>query len=492
MRSYLLSKAVCVPLTLTITSHQRQSLGSASVKVMAGDSLTIGRSPSAGWTLPDPQAALSREHVRVQRQGSDYILTDLSQNGTFVNDSPDPVSHGKSVRLSNGDRIQLGDYQLAVGLEPTAMPATPGPLFPSVQPAPYPSPPPSLPVSPAPYVFQESSAPPWPGVGPKSETDPLKVMGGDHRATNSALGPYSDQRPGPPDRPRPSMLQDNYQPPNPQAYRPPGGPEDIPDVIDFTTFERDGLQQQRPVPTPIAPPIAPPSPAPQVQQSYLQPPQPPQPVRPAQPEVPYPAPQAAAMGIEQLLLAAGLDPAVARAALRDPQLAEALGQIFQVALNGIIDVLRARAHIKQQFRLTQTQISAHENNPLKFSPNAAQALSTFFVNPAAGFLSPLESVDEAFADIKAHQMAVLAGMRAAFDHMFARFNPEKLQERFDKGRSSSMLGAMNKARYWEEFNSWYGDLAEDRERGFQRLFGEEFAKAYEQQMQRIAPRGRRR
>jgi type VI secretion system FHA domain protein len=201
-------------------------------------------------------------------------------------------------------------------------------------------------------------------------------------------------------------------------------------------------------------------------------------------------PDAADLEMVRLLVAAGLDPDLARTAARDPRLAEAMGQILQNVVTGLIEVLRARAHIKQQFRLNLTQVSANQNNPLKLSGDANAALYSLFVKPGAGFLTPVEAVDEAFNDIKAHQMAVLAGMRAAFDQMFERFDPEKLQQRFDKGRGSSMLNAINKARYWEEFIAWYADLAEDRERGFQRLFGEEFAKAYEQQMHRIVPRGR--
>jgi predicted component of type VI protein secretion system len=86
---------------------------------------------------------------------------------------------------------------------------------------------------------------------------------------------------------------------------------------------------------------------------------------------------------------------------------------------------------------------------------------------------------------------MLAGMRAAFDAMFRQFDPAALQERFErKGKSAGILGN-TKAHYWEQFVELYGDLKEDEERSYHRLFGDEFARAYEQQMQRMAGSRRR-
>ena len=112
-------------LTLTITSKQRQILGREAVKVTSGDSLSIGRSPNSNWTLPDPEQVVSGLHATIERNGADYILTDRSKNGTYVNDAAEPLGNGKSLRLTAGDRILIGDYEIVVTLDPTSIPAAP-------------------------------------------------------------------------------------------------------------------------------------------------------------------------------------------------------------------------------------------------------------------------------------------------------------------------------------------------------------------------------
>ena len=69
-------------------------------------SLTLGRRKDNTIVLADPQ--ISAYHARIDKRGSDYILTDLqSTNGTFVNNLK-IFSH----RLGHGDRINIGRHAL--------------------------------------------------------------------------------------------------------------------------------------------------------------------------------------------------------------------------------------------------------------------------------------------------------------------------------------------------------------------------------------------
>jgi hypothetical protein len=69
-------------------------------------SLTIGRRKDNTIVFNDPQ--VSAFHVRIDKRGSDYILTDLqSTNGTFVNNLK-VFSH----RLHHGDRISVSKHDL--------------------------------------------------------------------------------------------------------------------------------------------------------------------------------------------------------------------------------------------------------------------------------------------------------------------------------------------------------------------------------------------
>ena len=65
----------------------------------------IGRDLTATLCLPSP--SVSRRHSQIERNGDDFIVTDLdSLNGTFVNDVP--VKHRN---LEHGDRVRIGNSQ---------------------------------------------------------------------------------------------------------------------------------------------------------------------------------------------------------------------------------------------------------------------------------------------------------------------------------------------------------------------------------------------
>jgi predicted component of type VI protein secretion system len=77
-------------------------------------------------------------------------------------------------------------------------------------------------------------------------------------------------------------------------------------------------------------------------------------------------------------------------------------------------------------------------------------------------------------------------MRLAFEAMLARFDPARLQEEFDRHlKKGSILGVPAKLRYWDLFRERYGDMSKDADASFRKLFGEEFAKAYEEQLARL-------
>jgi type VI secretion system protein ImpI len=88
---------------------------------------------------------------------------------------------------------------------------------------------------------------------------------------------------------------------------------------------------------------------------------------------------------------------------------------------------------------------------------------------------------------------MLAGMRAAFDHMLSRFDPTALAAQFDArpGRKLSIGGLGAGGRHWESFGEYYKDMTRDADDCFRRLFGDQFARAYEEQLQRLRAERRR-
>jgi len=158
-------------------------------------------------------------------------------------------------------------------------------------------------------------------------------------------------------------------------------------------------------------------------------------------------------------------------------------------VQGLIEVLRARTEIKTEFRMPVTQVKVSENNPLKFAANADDALGNLLGKRNAAYLGPQEAFDDAFNDVRFHQLAMLAGVRAGFDNLLNRFDPAQLQELFERqGKRGGLFGG-GKASYWDRYAERYGEMTADRDETFRRLFGEEFARAYEQQLS-VLKRGR--
>ena len=177
-----------------------------------------------------------------------------------------------------------------------------------------------------------------------------------------------------------------------------------------------------------------------------------------------------------MLRAAGVDPQNV-----SPETAATLGQILFIVVQGTIDALRARDEVKSQFRLAVTRVRDRDNNPLSFSVDAADAINSLLSRRSPGYLPPLEAFQRAFDDIRAHQIAMLAGMRAGFESLLSRFDPEQLQEEFDKRAKRSGVLGVGKPKYWDLYSDHFAGLRGDRDDAFRRLFGEEFALAYEKQ-----------
>jgi hypothetical protein len=73
---------------------------------LAGERLTIGRSPDAEIFLDD--VTVSRDHaVLVRRSGAWYLDDSGSLNGTYVN-----RRRIESHKLEDGDELQVGKYKL--------------------------------------------------------------------------------------------------------------------------------------------------------------------------------------------------------------------------------------------------------------------------------------------------------------------------------------------------------------------------------------------
>jgi FHA domain-containing protein len=169
-----------------------------------------------------------------------------------------------------------------------------------------------------------------------------------------------------------------------------------------------------------------------------------------------------------------------------PKLMEIFGQLLREATKGTLDLLAARAITKREMRADMTVIVAAENNPLKFSPNVEAAMSHLLSPQGRGFMTPLRAMRDAYDDLRAHQFAFVAGMRAALAGVLSRFDPGTLEQRLtEKSMIDSVLPMNRKAKLWGLFEQLHSDIQREAEDDFDALFGREFLRAYEAQLARL-------
>lgn len=543
-----------MPLTLTITSYQKLTPGVEAVRTLAEGSLSIGRAPGNDWMLPDPELVISGRHCLIQAHGGDYYVTDTSTNGVFIGGRRLGRGNSQQLRqgdvLTLGDyelRVDLAAAAApapvhdpfadlgkpAAGADPFAGLGTPTPAA-----DPFAS-------------FGTPAADPLAGLAPGGADPFADLLGPLHGPAGSddVLGLGKPAGAGQdfglfdvPRKPAPGPATPaDHLPSEQQAFVPPAPviPDDWDDLLGPVATPAPTPSEPTPTPTPATEPepAAPapvadhpfadlgpkpeaaeeraeeafaalpeielpstpfsdvtPTPTPPVAEVRTPTPTPvPPAVSPAAPRVAPAAPAGSGGGtaaVDAFLAGAGLSH-LQLGSEQQEALMHALGLSYRLMVQGLIDVLRARASLKGEFRLSQTTIRPIENNPLKFAPNVEEAMALLLTHRSNVYLPPERAIAEAFQDLKVHQMAMMAGMQAALALLLKRFDPAALEARLGEsggGGIGGLLGGGRKARNWEQFTQLYQEIAREAEDDFQDLFGREFARAYEEQIARLGRR----
>ena len=429
-------------LTLTVTGNLAAQLGARSRKMFAGKDGSIGRAGECDWVLS--ATGVSRVHAMVRYVNGIYFIEDRSTNGMLLNGSP--LLKGDPAALKDGDRLRIDNFDITVQLQQDS--ETIVQVAPRTPPARTAIPEPAAPVAPPPAAATATGddlldfglgAPAQPHDRGRAEgliPDAPATGGGNLDPLSFLDAPFA---PGPaPADPAPASswnhtpgVEDHFRPPTTNVQR---ESNLLPDDWD-----------------PLAPdePAAP---------------------RPARPSTPPPAAKPPAAARPTATPASSTAP--------PPE----LDAILRIVVDGVMDVLRARAEIKNTFRLPVTVIQRSENNPLKFALGSNEALAKILAPPDPAFLTGSAAFEDAFDDIRCHQMAMLAGVRAGFDALIRHFDPERFERDADSGGRHGFGG---KGRYWERYRDQYQALTGDPDGSFRRLFGDEFAHAYEEQLARL-------
>jgi FHA domain-containing protein/type VI secretion system protein len=485
-----------MPLTLRIQSYRKEPPPAPVERRFDHLGGTIGRAAANDLELPDPAKYISRNHGRIDFTDGRYTLTDLGANPSWVNDRP--VGTGKTAPLAHGDRLLIGDYELAVGIdEPTAAPPADLPLFAPETSAALPfQPQPAAATSPwAGPSFDElrdtlaeerildaaGAAQAAPVLAAPSASDPLGLgmLGAQQAPVITSSEPLF--RGSEPDHVAPqfhALPGARVAPPPPDVDARWLAPSEPTIMTSIAALHAGTAPRPAPAPPP-APAASQPIPDDYDPLADFLPP----PSRSAAPIAAAPA-----TGDDAVLraLLRGMGVPALRPAGTPEETAELAGAILREAIAGTMSVLLARAMTKRENRLDMTVLGVGANNPLKFFPDAESALAQLLTGAMAGYMTPLKSVANAFDDLRAHELAMVAGMRAALAGVLARVDPALVEARVEPdGMFDRMLATKRKAKMWDAMVALYGDIVREADDDFGHLFGDRFAEAYAEQVERL-------
>ncbi len=424
-------------LRLRVVSDHRRSLGDRCNIVFGVGGGTIGRSADNDWVLPDPLRYVSAHHARVSfRQGA-YFLEDVSTNGVYINDSEKPLGRHGPHRLSNGDLIRLGDYQVSVVLETDAQ------------------------AEPVATVVSEAP-PPVP-----TSIHALRTVG---RSAQTDIGAQLDL--------------DALLVPDPAAAM----PEPARDVAASGGFRPVNAYGQAIARAPR--PVAEPRPAPEPE-----PEEPDEEViarriarlakaagRDSRNGASAPAIYDVQSGLQAFCRGAGIE---AEKLPGDAQtrLMHLVGQLFREAFVGLKDLERSRSEIRNRFRIEMPP-DPDDARPSLSRMALEDLLLALLHQHETRRVDAVLWLREAMKVAKDHENATVHAMRDAFAEFVGRLDPAELEARFERAARRGGKVRTGNVKHWELYGEFYKNLVEKPAALLPHTFVEAFSLAYREFMQK--------
>ena len=455
-----------MPLSLEVISYKGERSEKPVSQQTDTQDLTLGRREDNNIVLPDSDKFVSGHHATISYQEPDYYITDYSSNGLYINHSKQPLGKNNTIKLSHGDQLAVGEYLIMVSIpqQNEQQPVETNELE-------YDDPFADLGSDPIKKVIDENITEPTEWETPSAdntlvEKDPLAAASA-HSSESDYISPLNEAFEPVPGHTEESVPAKTEEPKESSST---GIPENW--MSDGSTgiiiqapkeeSRKQAAEQAAVVKHKQQPPAAPP---PTIQQP-LQPP---------------PEAVQTTKAIEQFLLGAGLDDENLSTQLTDESFF-LIGKILRMVVEGTMDVLIARNQIKSEMRLDVTTLKSVENNPVKFSFNANEALVRLLGKQKSGYMPPEQAIEEAFDDLRVHQIAVLAGMQTALQSVLKLFDPKKLEKRLQRRNPiSASIPIQKRAKLWDLFEELQEDIESEAKDNFNSLFGRAFAEAYEEQ-----------
>ena len=411
-------------LRLRIVSDQRRSLADRSSATFTVEGGTIGRSADNDWVLPDPLRYVSAHHARVQFREGHFYLQDVSTNGVYVNDEMEPLAKRGSSghRVTNGDVIRMGEYQIVAAVEtqqaPSEAPAVPTSI----------------------HTLRTFGRPPEQDIGapldlqalivPASETGPVLPV--------NAYGQAIEYIP--------SRAPENGAA---RAQAPEANGADLKTLGERMARLAEAVGRE---PKNGAGAMA-------LGDVHT--------------------------GLDAFCRGAGVSPERLPAEAQG-RLLHLAGRLFREALVGFKDLERTRADTRNRYRIEMQPPDEDDPRPSLANTMVEDLLVQLLERHESRSLDSVQWLREMVSEAKTHESAAAQATRAAFVEFLDRLDPAELEARFERAARRGKTRSADKAQYWELFTTFYRNLIEMPADHLPHTFVEAFAAAYREALKKPA------
>ncbi len=413
-------------LRLRIVGEQAKGLGDASTKVFGVHGGSIGRSRDNDWTLPDPDRYLSGSHARVDFRAGSYVVVDVSSNGTYINDSAEPLGKFHEYTLQDGDFLRLGAYEFRVSIDATN----------------------DFPPDASGMVANEGGPP---NAATRNTT--ANDLGADLDLSELLETGVIRSR---------NIYGQTVLPDTPKPPSEGGTPWHM--MTRPIRLERSDRTEAPEVP------LARPARA------------------SAAISVPMPVFEGdVEAGLAALCRGAGIDPHSLPTDKRAAAM-QLAGQLLRESVLGLMDLQQGRNELRNRLNVSAGDDGEFES-PMNLTQGGVQEILVRLLSRNSARAGSVDAMREKFRELKAQNTAMVAAMQCALSEVLARFAPPELEERFQRNAKRGVFGAPDKGKYWDLYAELYASLTQRTPEGFPHLFVDTFSRDFEAKMREfVAPR----
>ncbi|MFO7529339.1 MAG: type VI secretion system-associated FHA domain protein TagH [Marinobacter sp.] len=423
-------------LTLVIT-NPTETGGGASIEHSFGPrGGSIGTAASDSWRLSPHRTGAVAGHAEVRYLDGGFCLIDRSGR-TYINSSSQSVGRGRRARLSHGDTVTIGRYQIRAEL--SGVPAAVGEMEDDVREHH------SLvdaPESGLRHAANEQEQPEG-----REPLEGLQSAAGESVSSDPLA--HWQQKPARPDEEAPELLASDRawfarSAEVTDEYR---ETQDVAMGL-LVTPQRDNKERQG------------------MSESTRSP------------------QEVSRQHISGAPLLRGLDADIDFADSDQMRLfLEDAGQTLKATVEGLLALHQGEDSRHQALR---TRLQPIEDNPLRLANDYPDTIQTLFAAKRSPVhLSAPAAVRESLESLNHHQQATREAIREGLEAILHAFSPGALLRRFH-GYRRGLQDNEDEGRWaWEMYQHYYRELKSSRQKGFERLFREVFDQAYDQHLRQL-------